>query len=98
MVQGAATLKDSTAYGQGDTAYAVVLYTQTVDEKEYYIGNYGTWYFENAVNKSQGNMGKMLNGTSTTALSWATASVPEPTSGLLMLLGMAGLALRRRRA
>ena len=29
---------------------------------------------------------------------WATASVPEPTSGLLMLLGMAGLALRRRRA
>lgn len=26
------------------------------------------------------------------------ASAPEPTSGLLMLLGMAGLALRRRRA
>ena len=29
---------------------------------------------------------------------YAAASVPEPTSGLLMLLGMAGLALRRRRA
>ena len=29
---------------------------------------------------------------------WYAASVPEPTSGLLMLLGMAGLALRRRRA
>lgn len=28
----------------------------------------------------------------------AWSSVPEPTSGLLMLLGMAGLALRRRRA
>ena len=28
----------------------------------------------------------------------ATSPVPEPTSGLLMLLGMAGLALRRRRA
>ena len=27
-----------------------------------------------------------------------TGSVPEPTSGLLMLLGMAGLALRRKRA
>ena len=32
------------------------------------------------------------------ASSWSTAAVPEPTSGLLMLLGMAGLALRRRRA
>ncbi len=30
--------------------------------------------------------------------SWAAAPVPEPTSGLLMLLGVAGLALRRRRA
>ena len=29
---------------------------------------------------------------------WTTTAVPEPTSGLLMLLGMAGLALRRRRA
>ena len=31
------------------------------------------------------------------AAGWYTQSVPEPTSGLLMLLGMAGLALRRRR-
>ena len=31
--------------------------------------------------------------------SWTvTGAVPEPTSGLLMLLGVAGLALRRRRA
>ena len=29
---------------------------------------------------------------------YQAAAVPEPTSGLLMLLGMAGLALRRRRA
>ena len=29
---------------------------------------------------------------------WYATSVPEPTSGLLMLLGIAGLALRRRRA
>ena len=28
----------------------------------------------------------------------ATAAVPEPTSGLLMLVGLAGLARRRRRA
>lgn len=30
--------------------------------------------------------------------SFATSSVPEPTSGLLLLLGVAGLALKRKRA
>lgn len=34
--------------------------------------------------------------SATAANNWQ--SVPEPTSGLLILLGMAGLALRRRRA
>ena len=29
---------------------------------------------------------------------WKATTVPEPTSGLLLLIGMAGLALRRRRA
>ena len=29
---------------------------------------------------------------------WSSTAVPEPTSGLLLLLGMAGLALKRKRA
>ena len=37
-------------------------------------------------------------GTSAGWYQTAAASVPEPTSGLLMLVGLAGLALRRRRA
>lgn len=32
------------------------------------------------------------------AASWQAVAVPEPTSGLLLLLGMAGLALKRKRA
>ena len=32
-----------------------------------------------------------------TASNWTAASVPEPTSGLLVLLGVAGLALRRKK-
>ena len=40
-----------------------------------------------------------INTNTYEASSWANLKVvPEPTSGLLMLLGMAGLALRRRRA
>lgn len=40
-----------------------------------------------------GNLAAYTSQTS----NWVSSSVPEPTSGLLILLGMAGLALRRRR-
>ena len=68
--------------------------SDTFAQKAYKIGDdealsisFDTGYFgENALT---------YNATSA-ANGWA--AVPEPTSGLLMLLGMAGLALRRRRA
>ena len=39
-----------------------------------------------------------LDTTGFTSGTIGTAAIPEPTSGLLMLVGLAGLALRRRRA
>lgn len=42
------------------------------------------------------NFGNMKTATQT-ASNWGSA-VPEPTSGLLLLLGVAGLALKRKRA
>lgn len=45
-----------------------------------------------------GLAGKFTAAGNFSGATWQTAGVPEPTSGLLMLLGVAGLALRRRRA
>ena len=45
------------------------------------------------------DLAKQIGGSGTAITGWTAASnVPEPTSAMRLLLGMAGLALRRRRA
>ena len=90
---------DSKSYGVGESAYSVILYTYGEGDSIQYMGNVGKVTFDSAMDVESANMSELLRGdTSAGSPSWSTASVPEPTSGLLMLLGMAGLALRRRRA
>ena len=89
-------------YAASSTAYAAILITYT-------DGDGKDWWLENtaavAINDlggdtSLGNLARYVGGLSSNGqiASWSTAAVPEPTSGLLMLVGLAGLALRRKRA
>ena len=90
---------DSKSYGEGDSAYGVILYTYGSGKDIQYMGNVGKVTFESPMDLESEPMSQFLFGKTTSAApAWSTGAVPEPTSGLLMLLGMAGLALRRRRA
>jgi len=97
---GQILIADPGSFGVGDTAYAATLLVY--DEGSgatHYIGNAAAWTFAADIDKYVYDLDTFIGGdvgSQATAVGWT--AVPEPTSGLLMLLGMAGLALRRRRA
>ena len=84
----------------GTSVYGAVLFVLSDSDGK------DLWYMENAgsvaakagaTKTSLANLGLKVGGGSSTTATTGTA-VPEPTSGLLLLLGMAGLALKRKRA
>lgn len=80
------------------TYYAAIIATYgTGDDMQYYAEKASVTTGEDAEGAFTAGVGKLDSATAA-AGAWTTASVPEPTSGLLMLLGIAGLALRRRKA
>lgn len=105
-VTGASGAKLGKASGSATVATAgvdyslVFVYFETVDAKDYYYlsgAQTGTSY-DGSAEYPTGTTATWMASNYAQSNWHQTSSVPEPTSGLLMLLGMAGLALRRRRA
>lgn len=96
--RGAVNLKGATAHGAGDVVYGAILYVDAVNTG-YYMGNVAVAEFAAEQNVTMANLANIQGGgASGTATAWSSAPVPEPTSGLLLLMGLAGLALRRKHA
>ena len=102
-VDGANTFEDK------DPVYAAVLFLHdetggfTKDSADFYMANYGKAGASNLggydadLGNTVGGVSSLQTGSGDTV--WmSTAAAPEPTSGLLLLLGVAGLALKRKRA
>ena len=87
-------LTDSTAY----TGYLLIFDTATItDASNYYITNTKDFATMGGTT-AQGISFGTQKTASQAAAGWSAVAVPEPTSGLMMLLGLAGLALKRKRA
>lgn len=84
----------SSAFGAGDsvTGYAIILDGSIDNYSNYIIAGPATATFTSATGA------KALGFGTQASAAWQSAAVPEPTSSLLMLVGLAGLALRRKRS
>lgn len=83
----------------GDNIVFVVVDGAVAEGSKYWVVNDYTVQAANVFEPpATGTKATIVFATQGTAGSGTFTAAPEPTSGLLMLLGMAGLALRRRRA
>jgi len=95
------TAANTITYGNQGTAGTVEWYFVLVESDQIYFSNikeaqYPGGATATAVAFGTQSESSLLPGSSVEEGNWV--AVPEPTSGLLLLLGVAGLALKRKRA
>ena len=97
----AADAVDVTALGLADdktyNAYIVIFDNADLEKANFYVTGVKELTTMTGTETAQVKFGSQST-PSQAAGAWQAVAVPEPTSGLLMLVGLAGLALRRRRA
>ena len=84
----------------GEKSYFVVLLDGAIDDAKYFqVAKVGGDGAETITQTVSSGSKTFAFGDQTKNTTWtAIAGAPEPTSGMLLLLGMGALALRRRRA
>ena len=88
-------LSDATA----SSAYLVIFDTATItDASHYYVTELKNFDTYGGTETASVKWGSQSTASQASGAWTSVRGVPEPTSGLLMLIGLAGLALRRKRA